>query len=97
MRRHSIKHNIMLVFIWMIRYEGRLQWRSQDSAVGGTEGLGDGSPPAWCRGRVSVFSQRAHVTVDSTAADVLKHEKNLGCSACLFAMSKPGRVTIQKL
>jgi len=81
--------------------EYRPQWRSQDLEVGGTGGLGDGSPPAGPSGRApggrlgrSPHESSQHIT------DIwlLNHaqfcvfikstrvaSKNLGCSACLFA------------
>ena len=65
------------------------QRRSQGLEVGGTEGLGDGSPPAGsrCRGITDIWLPDMHnfVYLSKVHKPLVKHEKNLGCSACLFA------------
>ena len=77
------------------------QWRRQDLEVGGTGSLGDGSPPAGpgaeplvgCSGGEDPRKRRifgyqtvlSFVYLAKLHEPLVKHEKNLGCSACLFA------------
>jgi len=42
---------LQLTVIFFAGHYGQLQWRSQDLEVGGTGGLGNGSPPGGSRGR----------------------------------------------
>jgi len=62
-------------------------------------GLGGRSPPN-AHSILRIFGcQTVHnfVYLAKLLESLVKHEKNLNCSACLFAISKSGRVTIQKL
>ena len=67
--------------------EGEQQWRSQDLEAGGREGQGTEVPQ---RGHsiLRIFGcQTMHnfVYLAKVHEPLVKHEKNLGCSACLFA------------